>query len=224
MKTLKRLAVGQLNGLERIPFNELSSFLGGVNCLWECLGKLKNMYDGISDNDLDSLQDYKYEKQFKQEWAAYASEHKLKVDKNGDPDIADSKHILNFIKERFEVMDGGAGSDDEVEWIGAGGAGSTGSSATTSEWNSIMKQSADNNKKKESTRGRGGTGLVITQEGSGFHAVITTGQSWNEDGEDKWSVYDPSDNERDKITKDDIVLGVGIGQKEKTGPQVIDNN
>lgn len=51
MKTLERLAVGQLNGLERLSMEELSNFVGGSGCFWNCLGYVYTFCDKYDDND-----------------------------------------------------------------------------------------------------------------------------------------------------------------------------
>ncbi len=117
MKTLGRLAVGQLNDLERLSMKELNNFVGGSGCFWDCLGYVYTYLDDDPDNDGNAEAAKTAGQAYRDIWGSLGGP----VNENGDPYAQNKDQLFNFIQ---------------------GGFNTTGSSWETSGWDNMIEGSS----------------------------------------------------------------------------------
>ena len=108
MKTLKRLAVEQLNDLERLSMKELSNFVGGSGCIWDALGYAYTFCDGAIGNEGDPKNNSVFSSQFLNAWKRFGGS----VHENGDPYASQAGLLFDFIAQNFGTTGSSWGSSN----------------------------------------------------------------------------------------------------------------
>lgn len=122
MKTLKRLAVGQLNDLERLSMRELSNFVGGSGCLWDALGYAYTFCDDLEGefaNEGDPKATANYANGFKKLWERRGG----LLNENGDPSPEQKDLLFDVISEEFGTTGSTWGSSGWYNMINGSSCG-----------------------------------------------------------------------------------------------------
>lgn len=93
MKTLGRLAVGQLNDLERLSMKELNNFVGGSGCFWDCLGYVYTFCDEYDDNDGNKDSAMAVGAAYRNIWGSRGGY----LNEDGDPSPKQKDQLFKFI-------------------------------------------------------------------------------------------------------------------------------
>ena len=97
MKTLKRVKLNQLNGIQDISMDEMMQILGGKGCCWEVLAKLykETHSEYLRDPELKNSP-YFSASSFESMWRTYMGDE---CAPNGDPMNYQASDLFNFIQE-----------------------------------------------------------------------------------------------------------------------------